>query len=177
MEIKNYNDLILLQSDKYYDKRGGLSKLWTENVSEIKALQLQIREVFFSVSQKGVIRGMHYQMPPEEHLKIVSCVCGSIIDVVIDLRMKSINFGKVYDFQLSPKGYDTLIIPRGFAHGFRSLEDDSTVIYQVDNPYSKAHDTGVRFDTIGYSWGEWNENQVSDRDLKLKPFDPEKVYF
>ena len=107
-----------------------------------------------SFSKKGVLRGLHYQLPPFEQAKLVRAVKGRILDVAVDLRKSSPNFGKWVAVELSQYNRWQLFIPRGFAHGFLVLSDEAIVVYKVDNYYSREHDRGIRFDDpqISIDW-------------------------
>ena len=91
----------------------------------------------------GVLRGLHFQTPPFEQSKLVRVIRGAAFDVAVDLRRGSPTFGRWRAFELSERNFDMLFIPRGFAHGFCTLEENTEIVYKVDNPYSPANDAGV----------------------------------
>jgi dTDP-4-dehydrorhamnose 3,5-epimerase len=134
--------------------------------------KLGITDVFvqdnhsFSIG-KGTIRGLHYQAPPFDQAKLVRCTKGTILDVAVDIRHGSPNFARWFGIELSAKNKTQLYIPKGFAHGFLTLEDDCEVQYKVDSPYSQEHDRNIRFDDpyIGIEWGE-KSLLLSNKDLK-----------
>lgn len=117
--------------------------------------------------RKGVIRGLHYQAPPFDQSKLVRCTRGSVLDVAVDIRHGSPNYAKWFGLVLSADNKKQLFIPKGFAHGFLTLEDGCEVQYKVDNFYSYEHDRNIRYDDseIGVEWGV-SEPLLSDKDLK-----------
>ena len=94
---------------------------------------------------------MHYQKYPFEHDKIVTCLSGSILDVIVDLRHGSKTFGKYKKINLSADLNKSIFVPKGFAHGFLALEE-STVLYATNSPYSEKNDVGIKWDSFGFSW-------------------------
>jgi len=117
--------------------------------------------------RKGVIRGLHYQAPPFDQSKLVRCTRGSVLDVAVDIRHGSPNYAKWFGLVLSADNKKQLFIPKGFAHGFLTLEDGCEVQYKVDAFYSYEHDRNVRYDDkdIGVEWGV-SEPLLSDKDMK-----------
>ena len=113
------------------DKRGSFIKTFNSNTFKEYGLDFEIRESYYSVSKKNVIRGMHFQKPPHDHQKIVICNAGSIIDVVMDIRHNSSSYGKCLAINLKADENQAIYIPKGYAHGFLSLEDNTSVIYFV----------------------------------------------
>ncbi len=127
-----------------------------------------------SVSGKGILRGMHYQEVPDTQAKIVSVVKGAVIDVVIDMRKDSNTYGKYTYALLSGENHQMLYVPRGFAHGFLCLENDTIFEYYVDNNYSPKKDAGILWSDpeIGIPWKKWCQEYGIDYDkLQLKDAD------
>ena len=104
--------------------------------------------------QKGIIRGLHFQLPPYAETKLVRCIRGAILDVFVDIRKGSLTFGKWDSIELSEENKKCILIPRGFAHGFCTLTDVSEVMYKVDNYYSKENERGLLWNDIeiGIEW-------------------------
>ena len=152
-----------LQPDLKSDERGNFFKTFHQDAFEAYGLPTHWAEDYFSTSNKNVIRGMHFQTPPMHHHKIVTCLSGSVLDVVVDIRKDSYSFKKVYSTELNSKKKMALIIPKGCAHGFLSLEDQSLMFYKVSTVYCPEHDKGILWDSIGFDWPESNP-KFSKRD-------------
>jgi dTDP-4-dehydrorhamnose 3,5-epimerase len=135
------------------DERGSFTKAFHQTSLAAVGVDFQLRESYFSYSRKDVIRGMHFQLPPHQHSKIVFCPAGAILDVIVDLRKHSPTYGKYFAHELSGTNNKACYIPEGFAHGFKSLTDDALTYYLVSSEYNRDHDAGLRFDTIGFDWG------------------------
>ena len=109
---------------------------------------------------------MHFQLPPAAHAKLVYCITGRVLDVVLDLRKDSPTFGRSYGRELSAVNREMFFIPAGFAHGFLALEDNTTMVYQTSTVHSPTHDAGVRWDSFNFDWPVKNPT-LSDRDQKF----------
>ncbi|MDD3096022.1 MAG: dTDP-4-dehydrorhamnose 3,5-epimerase family protein, partial [Candidatus Marinimicrobia bacterium] len=149
--------------------RGSLTKIYAGSLFRNLGIGTQIREVYYSVSGRNVIRGMHFQAPPAQHGKLVSVSFGSVRDVILDLRKDGPHYGKTADILLSAERPHALYIPPGFAHGFLSLEDNTVMQYLVSAEHSPEHDKGIRWDSVNVDWGV-AEPVISDRDRRLPPF-------
>ena len=135
------------------DERGTFIKTFhAERFSEL-GLPTKWREEYYSSSRKGVIRGMHFQTPPHDHEKLVYCMRGCVLDVVIDLRRQSATFGRHIAVEMDAARGHGLMIPKGMAHGFLALTDDVLMSYKVTTVYAPANDAGIRWDSIGVDWG------------------------
>ena len=155
------------------DARGVFVKTFHDALFRKAGIEFLLRESYFSFSKQDVIRGMHFQLPPHQHSKIVYCPQGAIQDVIVDLRKSSFTYGQYFTSELSAANNRACYIPEGFAHGFRSLTDDALTCYLVSSEYDKTHDTGLRYDSIGFDWGV-DAPTVSERDLsfgRLEDFD------
>lgn len=148
------------------DARGVFVKTYHEDSLLQAGIRFELKESYFSLSKKDVIRGMHFQTPPHQHAKIVFCPQGAIMDVIVDLRKGSPTYGQHYAQELSAANHKAYYIPEGFAHGFKSLTDDAITYYLVSSMYSQPNDTGVRYDSIGYDWGV-KTPVISQRDLSF----------
>ena len=149
------------------DQRGYFVETWSTR--EFEALGLNYSFVqdnqSFS-SQRGILRGIHFQNAPMAQAKLMHVIRGAVLDVAVDLRRGSPTYRQWMSAELSAENKRMLMIPRGFGHGFKTLTDDVEFCYKVDNLYSKACDRGIRFNdpTIGVDWGEVKEELLSQKD-------------
>lgn len=150
----------------FKDQRGSFAKMYSQEIFKQMGLNVPLAEVFFSNSNKNVVRGMHFQVPPHDQAKIVNCVSGRILDVVLDLRKSSPSYGRAIGIELSGENETTVYIPRGCAHGFYSYEDNSIVCYAVETNHNKDADQGVLWNSFGFQWPS-QEVIVSVRDENL----------
>ena len=144
-------DVLVIKRQKFYDDRGYFSELFnTKNLP----FNFNVVQINISQSKRGVIRGLHFQREPYSQAKYVSVIRGSIYDVALDLRQDSSTFGRWAAYELSEDNCLSLFIPRGFAHGFQALEDNTLVLYAVDNYYHPESESGIKWDDpeLGISW-------------------------
>jgi len=137
----------ILEPERLDDERGFFARTFCQQ--EFKAIGIGFNIVQSNISynrEKGTLRGMHYQTAPHEEAKIVTCVRGSIYDVIIDLRLDSPTYCKWFAIELSDKSYISLYIPKGFAHGFQTLENNVIISYQMSEFYWPESARGVRWD-------------------------------
>lgn len=154
------------------DNRGGFTKSFEKDIYRNAGIEFQLNETFASRSMKNVIRGLHFQTHNPQ-AKLVSVVAGSVWDVIVDLRPDSSTYKKWVAHELSAENHLSFFIPRGFAHGFASLADDTVMLYQCDGKYDAETDTGIRFDDpeIGIDWPVDESVAIhSARDIKLQNF-------
>lgn len=140
---------------RFEDERGWFCETWNRERLAENGINLDFVQDNHSYSHElGVLRGLHYQSDPFAQDKLVRVVSGRIFDVAVDLRKGSPRFAEWVGVELSAEKSNQLLIPRGFAHGFVTLEPDCHVLYKVTSPYSKACDRSIRFDdpAIGISW-------------------------
>lgn len=151
------------------DDRGEFVKCFHDSTLKNAGIEFNLKESYFSVSHKNVIRGMHFQLPPHQHAKILYCPQGAILDVIVDLRKESPTYGQCHAEVLSSGNHHALYIPEGFAHGFKSLTEGAITAYLVSSEYHKDSDTGLRWDSVGFDWG-LDAPIVSARDATLPCF-------
>lgn len=145
------------------DPRGDFVKPFhVEQLAE-HGVSLRLDEEFFSTSQAGVVRGMHFQVPPHDHSKLIYCIRGRVTDVIVDIREGSPTYGKCASVELSAENHYVILIPRGFAHGFASLEDHSCLVYKTDSVHTPKADGGIRWNSIDFKWPFENPT-ISERD-------------
>ncbi len=175
MKIINtdFKDLFIINISPFEDSRGKFIKLFNKEIFQSYGLESNFNESFYSISKQGVIRGMHFQIPPKEHAKLVYVSNGKIIDVVVDLRQSSKTYKRFFYTQLDSTNNRCLYIPVGFAHGFLSLEDNTMVHYMQTSQYDKQCDYGVLYSSFGFQWEEIARQNnidkfiISERDLSF----------
>ena len=170
LEIESLNlpGVLLINGKVNEDIRGFFFKPYSKVEMSRNKISFTVAEVFYSTSAVNVIRGMHFQAPPYQQAKLVTVISGKITDVVLDIRKGSPFYGKWISVNLKQNDGKILYIPSGFAHGFISRHQESTVLYVVDHEYSSVMENGVRYDSFGYDW-ELGNPILSSRDLNFKP--------
>ena len=163
-------DVVIIELDIHGDERGYFAETFRKDKLEtFIGYEMNFVQENQSKSSIGVLRGLHYQLPPAEQCKLVSVIKGKILDVAVDIRKESPDFGKYVSCILSEENKTQIFIPFGFAHGFLALEEGTIISYKVNNYYSPAHERGIAFDdpAIGISWPmETHLLQLSDKDKK-----------
>lgn len=159
--------LKIIKPNVFKDERGIFIKTYNFDFFKEVSLNFQIKETYFTISKRDVIRGMHFQTSPYEHTKIVYVPNGKILDVVLDIRRGSPTYGKYFSCNLSSENRHILIIPIGLAHGFKSLKDNTNVTYMQTAIYSPLNDLGIHYESFGFDWACDNPI-VSSRDLSFQ---------
>lgn len=149
------------------DDRGFFVKTLHKDLYKEYGLHYDFIEEYYSSSKKGVLRGMHFQLPPHHHAKLVYCISGQVMDVVIDLRKKSPTYGQHAVFDLNSETANIIYMPPGLAHGFYTLSDDAMLIYKVTTVYAPEHDSGIRWDSADIPWPN-KKPLLSPRDEGFK---------
>jgi len=140
-------DIVIVEPVIHGDERGYFVETFrADKLEEFLGYKIKFCQDNESKSSKGVLRGLHYQLAPSAQTKLVRVIKGSVLDVAVDIRKNSPTFGKHVAVKLSGENKKQLLVPRGFAHGFVVLEDDTTFAYKVDNFYSPQNDRGIAFD-------------------------------
>ncbi len=148
------------------DSRGHFVKLFSGEVFAKHGLTSNFPELACSVSKKGVLRGLHFQLPPADHAKIVYCVEGRVIDAVVDLRVGSPTYSKGLLYEIDAAKGNGLYIPRGFAHGFYVPVDKAVFVYKIETPWVPALDSGIAWDSASLDWPD-KSPVLSEKDGKL----------
>ena len=168
----NIPDVIICEPQVHGDDRGYFVETFrADKLEEFVGYKINFCQDNESKSSKGVLRGLHYQLPPHAQTKLVRVIQGRVLDVAVDIRKNSPTFGKHVAVELSAENKRQLLVPRGFAHGFVVLEDDTVFAYKVDNYYSPECDRGIAFDdkTLNIDWIlNSNELNLSAKD-KIQP--------
>ena len=164
------SDVIIIEPKVHGDSRGYFVETFrADKLEEFLGYKLNFGQDNESKSSKGVLRGLHYQLPPHAQTKLVRVIQGRVLDVAVDIRKNSATFGKYIAVELSAENKKQMLVPRGFAHGFVVLEDDTIFAYKVDNYYSPECDRGIAFDdeSLNIDWIlEKEELKLSDKDTK-----------
>jgi dTDP-4-dehydrorhamnose 3,5-epimerase len=161
-------DVVIIEPQVHGDERGYFVETFrADKLEEFLGYKIKFCQDNESKSSRGVLRGLHYQLSPAAQTKLVRVIQGKVLDVAVDIRKGSPTFGKHVSVELTGENKKQMLIPRGFAHGFVVLEDDTIFSYKVDNYYSPKNDRGISFDDEALSI-EW---QVTDDELNLSAKD------
>lgn len=167
------NGLVIIQPKVFEDERGYFMESYKENFIKENFPEINFIQENESKSTYGVLRGLHFQMPPFEQTKLVRVIDGEVLDIAVDLRENSPTYGRWESIVLSGENKKQFFIPKGFAHGFIVLSKQAIFSYKVDNLYSPDHDSGIYYkDTsLGIDW-LLNDNDIilSEKDKKLGYF-------
>ncbi|SBW13404.1 hypothetical protein BR10RB9215_C10209 [Brucella sp. 10RB9215] len=165
---------------KFGDDRGFFSETHNAKSFAEAGIDLTFVQDNHSYSAaKGIVRGLHYQLPPFAQDKLVRVTRGAILDVAVDIRKSSPTFGKWVALEVSADKWNQILVPKGFAHGFMTLVENTEVIYKVTDYYSPEHDRSIRFDdpAIGIDWPVASSDvQLSDKDQKAPLFADAEVF-
>ncbi len=173
-------DVVIIEPKVFGDSRGYFSETYRKDLLEdFLGYRVDFCQDNESKSSKGVLRGLHYQLPPFAQTKLVRVISGRVLDVAVDIRKNSSTFGKYVAIELSDENKRELFIPRGFAHGFVVLSDEAIFSYKVDNYYSPKNDRGIAYDDpdIGVDWILPKEDLIlSEKDEKQPPLDDAETF-
>jgi dTDP-4-dehydrorhamnose 3,5-epimerase len=164
----------LIEGVRRGDDRGHFARMFCATEFGGQGLETQFAQVNTSLSrQRHTLRGMHYQLPPSAEVKLVRCTAGSLFDVVLDLRPDSPSFARWFGAELTAANGRMLYVPRGCAHGFLTLEDDTAALYLVSDAYAPEQERGLRFDDPRFAI-DWPAEpaEVSAKDRAWPDFDP-----
>ncbi len=164
-DIEGVYEIELFHQD---DHRGSFTKTYHKETFDKKGLISDFQESFFSINKEGVIRGMHFQLPPHDHAKLVYSTNGRILDVILDLRTESQTFGKFAAIEISDKSHKAVYMPKGWAHGF-CCQTDATMVYLTSTMHNPDADSGVRWDSFGMEW-PLDQIIMSERDKNFISF-------
>jgi dTDP-4-dehydrorhamnose 3,5-epimerase len=163
-----------IELDKRGDDRGFFARLFCQKEFDAAGAPMSAVQINNSLSAKaGTLRGMHYQLPPAAEIKVVRCVRGALYDAIIDIRPDSPTFGKWFGIKLTAENRLMLLVPKGFAHGFLTLSDDTEAFYMVSEFYGPEQERGIRFDDPRFNI-EWPNTpvEVSSKDRAWPDFSP-----
>lgn len=171
MEIEKtfIEGLKLIYLNDFKDNRGSFIKVFNQDFFRENGLETEFKESYYSISAKHVIRGMHFQIPPAEHTKLVYVNQGEIIDVILDIRKNSATYGKYFRIKIGKTNAVAIYIPIGCAHGFLSLVDNTMVTYLQTSCYNNECDKGIKYNSFGMNW-DIEKPVISDRDNSFISF-------
>ena len=165
---------IIIKPQIFEDDRGYFFESFNQkSFQEETGIEVPFVQDNQSLSQRGVLRGLHFQNGEFAQAKLVSVIKGRVLDVAVDLRRDSVTFGQCFSIELSEHNKLQLYVPRGFAHGFSVLEDNTVFSYKCDNYYNKVSEGGIMYndETLNIDWKlEEKEIILSEKDLGLKKF-------
>jgi dTDP-4-dehydrorhamnose 3,5-epimerase len=167
--------VIIFEPTVYPDDRGFFFESYNKQLFHSKQILNEFVQDNQSFSVYGVIRGLHYQREPYAQSKLVRVLQGSILDVILDLRVGSSGFGKSYSIQLSAENKKQIFVPKGFAHGFSVLSETAVISYKCDQFYNKQSETGIRYSDarLNIDWKIPSDKKIiSEKDAKLPEFNP-----
>ncbi|MFC4168375.1 dTDP-4-dehydrorhamnose 3,5-epimerase [Teichococcus aestuarii] len=166
-------DAYVIEMEPRADERGFFARAFCEQEFAEAGLVSRYAQVNNSFNpRKGTLRGMHYQLPPAAEVKLVRCLRGALYDVIVDMRPDSASYGKHFGIELNDENRKMLYVPRGFAHGFVTLRDDTEAFYMVSDAYMPGGERGLRYDDphLGIDWPIQPE-LVSEKDRSWPLFD------
>lgn len=164
-------DLFVIQPQIFEDSRGYFFESYTQKSFEENNLKVSFVQDNQSLSQKGVLRGLHFQAPPFAQGKLVRVIKGSVLDVAVDIRKNSATYGKHFSIELNESNKTMLWVPEGFAHGFATLEDNTIFSYKCTNYYNKASEGCINHNDpqLAIDW-KLSSPQLSEKDKKGESF-------
>ena len=169
-----FKEVFILKPELHKDNRGSFSEAYKQkDFQKLIGRQIDFCQDSYTYSKKGVLRGLHYQLPPFSQSKLVSVLRGTVLDVVVDLREGSPTFGRHFSQELSAANQLQLFIPRGFAHGHITLSEDSIFMYKVDNYYKPDSEGSIAPDSpdLGIDWKlakfEWIQSEKDKKHPSL----------
>jgi dTDP-4-dehydrorhamnose 3,5-epimerase len=160
--------------DAFVDERGYFGVPYNKDIfNQNVGYEVEFIQDNMSYSHLGTIRGLHFQTGEYEQAKLVTCITGRVLDVVVDIRKDSPSYGKVVEVELGWGKNKQVFVPRGCAHGFSALSDNTTFQYKVDNPYNKESEGGIIYNdpTLNIKWRVSGYlERISEKDLELPTF-------
>ena len=169
----NIEGLVIIEPKVFGDSRGYFMETFQKNTFNSSVTETEFIQDNESKSSKGVLRGLHFQLPPYQQAKLVRVIEGEVLDVAVDLRKDSKTYGKHYSIFLSGENKKQFFVPRGFAHGFVVLSETAIFSYKVDNLYAPTHDSGILWndETLNIDWNiDIELVQLSEKDKNLSSF-------
>jgi dTDP-4-dehydrorhamnose 3,5-epimerase len=166
-------DLIIIEPSVYGDERGYFFESFKKTFFEENLIKCDFIQDNEAKSDKGVLRGLHFQKPPYTQTKLIRVISGEILDVVVDLRKKSKTYGNVFSIKLNEQNKTQLLVPKGFAHAYVVLSKEAIVAYKVDEIYMPSYEDGIAWNdqTLNIDWIiDENHVKLSHKDKHLQSF-------
>jgi len=163
----------VIEPEELADERGFFARVWCARELEDQGLEASLAQASIAYNRRrGTLRGMHYQIPPHQEVKILRCTAGAIFDAIVDVRPDSPTYMQAAYVVLSARNRKMLYVPKGFAHGYQTLEDDTEVFYQMSEFYTPGSEGGIRWDdpTLAIPWPDVEDRIISERDRALPLF-------
>lgn len=170
-------DAYIIELEKIGDERGFFSRVWCAKEFEAHGLVTRIAQANMSFNQeKGTLRGLHYQRPPHEEVKLMRCTRGAVFDVIVDLRPDSPTYLDWLGVELTADNYKMLYVPENFAHGYQTLTDNAEVFYPTSQFYAPQAEAGIRWNdpTLAIEWPITPPQVISDKDSSWPDYVPQK---
>ncbi len=179
MEIREtrLKDCLVIKGKMFGDERGFFMESFNQKELNNLGIDFEVKQINFAKSDKNVLRGLHFQKEPHSQSKLVGVIAGAVVDVVVDMRKSSPTFLQYFKLKIDSR--DTfLLIPKGFAHGYYTLEKDTIFYYAVDNFYSPEAESGLIYNDkqLNIDWGLIGLPMVSEKDLKQPAVDAAYIF-
>ncbi len=174
LEKTPFEGVYVIKTSAFNDHRGAFARWFCANeMKDVLEGQTVVNVNFSRTTKKGSVRGMHYQLPPHAETKMVRCIKGKVLDIIVDIRKNSPTFLQHFEIELSEHNMKMIYIPKGFAHGFQSLEDDSEIMYLVTEYYSPDFEAGLNpMDPALHIDWPLPLTDISDKDKNRTPIEP-----
>ncbi|NLX05308.1 MAG: dTDP-4-dehydrorhamnose 3,5-epimerase [Phycisphaerae bacterium] len=172
----NFQGLFIIEIEPHADTRGCFARVWCQDEFRRHGLETRVVQCNLAYNhRRGTLRGMHFQAPPHEEIKIVRCVRGAVYDVAVDLRPSSRTYLQWLAVELTADNRRCLYLPAGFAHGYQTIVDEAEIFYQVSEAYHPQAERGVRWDDPIFSihWPTVGHRIISEKDLAWPDFEPQ----
>ena len=170
-------DCFIIKTKVFGDERGFFLESFNQRALAEQGIHFDVRQINFAKSEKNVLRGLHYQVAPFGQTKLVGVISGAVVDVVVDIRKSSPTFGQYLNIEINSQ--DTfLLIPKGFAHGYYTLADETIFYYAVDNFYSPENERGIIYNDpeLKIDWGLRATPKVSIKDQNQSPLSRAELF-
>jgi len=166
-------DVYVIDLEKREDERGFFARAWCQKEFADQGLDSNFVQANLSFNNtKGTLRGMHYQVAPYEETKLIRCIRGAIYDLIIDLRPQSPTYKQSFGVELTPENRKMFCVPKGFAHGYLTLQDNTEVLYQVSEFYTPGSEKGIRWNDPAFNlkWPQMANLILSEKDQNWPDF-------